>query len=147
MRLTRLGAIAVLTLAASTPVLAGPDTGRPLGPPLILRLDGVVASGREEAARIGFTTASFGVLGGAPDTRVWLGVDDARTVGGDNAVNGKDVLESLAGYQPTFLLAGPKPLVAQVTSLGVGVRVRLEGLVGRRARTFLVRAVSTDAGP
>lgn len=143
----RRSAIVLLVLAAlATPLAeAAPPGGRRLGPPLILRLDGVIAADRAEAARIGFTTASFGVLRADPEQRIWLAVEDARTVGGDNAINGKDVLESVTGYQPNFMLAGPKALVAQVTDLPVGAKVRLEGLVDRAARTFLLRTVAPEA--
>jgi hypothetical protein len=143
----RRATLALLVLAAAVAAHAAPPLGRRLGPPLILRLDGVVATSREEAARIGFTTASFGVLGDAASERIWLGVDDARTIGGDNAINGKDVLESVAGYEPSFMLTGAKALVAQARVLPVGTRVRLEGLVDLAPRTFLLHSVVPEDAP
>lgn len=145
MRFFRHAALALVLLATPAPADAGPPGWEPrLGPPLILRLDGVIATDRDEARRIGFTVVSFGVLGGAPDTRIWLAVEDARTIGGDNALLGKDVLDALAGYRPTLFLAGAKTLVTRVTALAPGTPVRLDGLVDRGARTFLLRDVATD---
>lgn len=143
MRLLRHAALALVFLA--TPADAGPLGWEPrLGPPLILRLDGVIATDRDEARRIGFTAVGFGVLGGEPGTRIWLAVEDARTIGGDHALLGKDVLDALAGYRPTLFLAGAKTLVARVTALAPGTPVRLDGLVDRGARTFLLRDVAAD---
>lgn len=110
--------------------------------PLILELEGVIAKDRDEAARIGFTTASFGVLGETTSVRVWLGVNAARTAGRDGAPNGKDVLEAVSPYQPNFQLAGQPDDVARLTGLAPGTTVRVQGLVDRGPRTFLVRSVT-----
>jgi hypothetical protein len=142
MRLSRRAVLAMLLLLALAPAgHAGPFSGRRLSP-LILEIDGVIAADRDAAAKIGFTTASFGVLGQPEDLRIWIGVNEARTVGRDTAVNGKDILDDMSAYQPNFLLAGSKAQVAQLTELPTGSAVRIQGAVDRGARTFLLRSVT-----
>ena len=80
-----------IVLALMTTAAAAQDLpSETVGPPLILRLKGVVEPTPEAASHTdGFAVVSLGFLGdGAPAHR-WLGVDDARTVGGDNRLDGK----------------------------------------------------------
>jgi len=142
--------LAVLVLGALGSAALALDTlPRPnVGPPLILRLDGVLSASVEEAKRIGFTAASYAFLG-TDDVAVsrWIGVTDARTIGGDNAVSGKDVLDSLAPYRPMFLVAGTPAITAQLRDASVGATVRVEGLVDRASRTYYLRSVRRDGEP
>src|SRR5262249_28677250 len=103
---------------------------------LMLRLEGVLTASRADAAKAGFTTASLGLMGGRERITRWLGVTEAVTIDSDRGPLGKDVLDALAGYTPTFLVIGPPDLVAALGRLPLSTRVRLEGLVRRGARTF-----------
>lgn len=120
-----------------------------IGPALLLRLEGTLAPDWSTAKRSGFTGTSLEVLGRSPDGIRYLGVDDARTVGGDQPVDGKDVLEAVSPFSPNFLVAGDAKLVEVLVGLPVGSRVRLEGLVDRGSRTLLLRSIERigDAPP
>jgi hypothetical protein len=137
-------ALALLAMAAGVAAQGG---ARPLpnaGPPLLLKLEGVIQPSKAAATGIGFTVTSFAFLGGKSQTERWLGVTKARTVGGDQPLDGKDVLAVVAPFTPNFLVVGPKDLVAQLRDAPPGTAVRIEGLVNRGSRTYFLRRVERD---
>jgi hypothetical protein len=137
---TRLGPGLALVLLALTGVHAQIQTPLPnVGPPLILELDGVVEPTPDAARGKGFTTASLGFLGS--EERRWLGVDKARTTGGDQPLNGKDVLAIVAPFTPNLMVVGPSDLVASLRDAPPGTKVHVEGLVDRGARTYYLRRI------
>src|SRR5438552_18913596 len=111
------------------------------GPPLILKLEGVIQPTKAAAERTGFTVTSLAFAGAPTGERRWLGVTKARTVGGDQPLDGKDVLAVVAPFTPNFLVVGPKELVAQLRDAPPGTAVRIEGLVNRGAHTYFLRRV------
>jgi len=111
--------------------------------PLLLRLEGVVSATREAAAETGFTATSLGFLG--TETVRWLGVTDARTVGADQFVLGKDVLAAVAPFTPNLLVAGPPELVGRLRTAPPGTRVVVEGLVARASRMYYLRRVEISS--
>ena len=125
---------------------AGPMPGIDLGPPLILRLEGVLEPTLEAARAAGNDIVSMQVLGGdGHATLRYLGATDARTIGGDNALFGKDVLAMVAPFNPNFLLTGPPAMLERVEQLAPHSRVVLEGLVTRGGRTYYLRKVEEVA--
>jgi hypothetical protein len=130
----------VLVTGAAAQRIPGPHGPSPnVGPPLILRLDGLVESSREAAAGKGFAVASLAFHGS--DTRRWLAVNDARTIGGDHPLDGKDVLNVVAPFDPSFIVTGPEDVVARLRDAAPGTVVRVEGLVTTGSRTYLLRSV------
>jgi hypothetical protein len=134
--------IVALLFAASAaaqriPGIQGPSPN--VGPPLILRLDGIIAESREGAVGKGFAIVSLAFSGS--ETRRWLAAKDARTVGGDNYLDGKDVLNILAPFDPNLLVVGPADLVGRVRDAPAGTPLRIEGLVDTGGRTYLLRSV------
>ena len=81
------------------------------------------------------------MLGGEDPRTHYLGATDARTVGGDNVLNGKDVLQIVAPFSPNFLLTGPPAMLERISRLPPHSRVVLEGLVTRGGRTYYLRSV------
>jgi hypothetical protein len=146
-RLRLLGVLALTILVARDGVAQLPPPLPNVGPPLILRLDGVWQPTRAAARAVGFTVASFAFLGDEQARTLWLGVTEARTVGGDNPVDGKDVLNAVAPFVPNLLIVGPKDLVARLRSAAPGTRLRIEGLVDRGSRTYYLRRIEFDAEP
>jgi len=116
-----------------------------VAPPLLLQLDGVVAGSRRPAERKGFTAVSLAFLGS--DARQWIGVNEARTVGGDQPLDGKDVLEQVEPFTPNFLVAGSDDLITRLRNATPGTHVRIEGLVERGSRTYQLRRVETEPPP
>jgi hypothetical protein len=130
----------LLLLLAAT---AGAQTPPPLpnvGPPLMLRLEGSFAPTHAGARGAGFTVVSLGFLDGRPADR-FLGVERARTVGGDQPLDGKDVLALVAPFEPNLLVAGPADVVHRLRTLPAGTSVQIEGLVERGSRTYYLREV------
>jgi hypothetical protein len=111
--------------------------------PLILHLEGTMAAERTAAARSGFTTVSFAVTGGEPQRRRWLGVEEVYPLG-DYPRLGKDILDDLRMYDPTFFVMGPPDLVARFIDVEPATRVTLEALTNGGSRTFYLSRV--DAG-
>jgi hypothetical protein len=111
-----------------------------LGPALLLRLEGVLTTNRADAEKAGFTATSFAFLGHGKDADRWLGVTDARTVGGDVPVLGKDVLDAVAPFDPSFITTGDPNQVTSLLALPPGTAIRIEGLVDRGSRTFMIRS-------
>jgi hypothetical protein len=112
------------------------------GPPLLLRLEGVVQT--SPVRREGFAIASLGFLGEGDDRASYLDVTDARTVGGDHTLDGKEVLNAVAPFTPNLLVTGPPSMVALLRDAPAGRRVRLEGLVSRGSRTYYLRNVEVE---
>jgi len=133
--------LALMTTAAAAQDLPSDR----FGPPLILRLKGVVEPTPEAARHTdGFAVVSLGFLGdGAPAQR-WLGVDEARTLPGDDPF-GKDVLEAVEPFQPNLLVAGPADVVAELRDAPPGTALDIEGLVERDSRIYHLRQVERDA--
>jgi len=130
---------ALLALLLATAAVAQIHPPLPnAGPPLILQLDGTLADAR--AAAGGFTVVTLDLRGKQPLTR-YLGVERARTLGGDQPLLGKDVLDALAPFDRTLIVAGPPDLVAKLRALPAGSGVRVEGLVSISARTWYLRRV------
>lgn len=127
------------------------DERVPTGPlpnvprPLLLRLDGVVAGSRRPAEHKGFTAVSLAFVGS--DARQWIGVNEARTVGGDQPLDGKAVLEQVEPFTPNFLVAGSDDLITRLRNATPGTHVRIEGLVERGSRTYQLRRVETEPPP
>jgi hypothetical protein len=137
----RAAAVVLAVVLAAGQAAAVVEPGMPnVGPPLILRLDGIVAAQRERLPGT-FAVVSLGLLGGRRDVRRWLAVTEARTIGGDNALLGRDVIERVAPLEPNFLVVGPPGLLAHLRKAPPGTRLRLEGLVSVMSRTWLLRDV------
>jgi hypothetical protein len=66
---------------------------------------------------------------------------DARTVGGDQALFGKDVLAMVDPFEPNFFVTGAEDLVRQVRDAPPGAALRIEGLVSRGSRVYQLRSV------
>jgi hypothetical protein len=146
MRRVRTTIVAILfaASAAAQRIPGGQGPSPNVGPPLILRLDGSIADTREGAAGKGFATVSLAFSRG--ETRRWLAVKDARTIGGDNYLDGKDVLNILAPFDQNLLVVGPANLVARVRDAPAGTPLRIEGLVDTGGRTYLLRSVEPPPG-
>jgi hypothetical protein len=137
-------AVAVALLAGSAPADIALPPGGPVpnvGPPLLLRLEGVVQPVDAPRTEDAFTVVSLGI----GDARRGLAVTEARTIGGDQAVDGKEVLNMVAPFSPQLVVVGPPALVNQLRDAPAGTHVALEGLVSRAARTYLLREVTVGA--
>ena len=134
--------ILTLVLAPWMAAAQSPPPRAPaIGPPLLLRLEGVLADRKSAARAAGFDAVSIGFQ--RSDARRWLGVTKARTVGGDNPLDGKDVIALVAPFDPNFLVAGPDELVKRIRDAPAGTALRIEGLVERGSRIFQVRTVES----
>ena len=132
-------ALALMTTAAATQDLPSDR----FGPPLILRLKGVVEPTPEAARHTdGFAVVSLGFLGDGAPARRWLGVDDARTLG--DGPLGKDVLEVVEPFQPNLLVAGPADVVAELRDAPPGTVLDIEGLVDGDSRIYYLRRVERE---
>jgi len=115
--------------------------GVPLSPGP-LRLEGVIEPTPDASKRAGgFAVASFGFLGDPSGESRWLSVTDARTVGTETAVDGKDVLEAVAPFEPNLLVAGTADVVADMRDAPPGTALRVEGLVEPGSRLYYLRSV------
>ena len=134
-------AIAVLLVAAGASLARQP----PLidaGPPLILRLEGRFAADREHASdRADAVSIRVG------ERERWFAATKARTVGGDQAISGRAVLNSLAPFQPNLLALGREDLRLALETASEGSPVTFEGLVDTSARTMLLREVVVGTPP
>ena len=147
MRHLVIAALALLATAVATSAQRGGGLSGPLPnaePPLLLKLEGVIQPTRAAVQRTGFTVASLAFAGGSTDERRWLGVTKARTVGGDQPRDAKDVLAVVAPFTPNFLVVGAKDLVARLRDAPPGTAVRVEGLVNQGSRTYFLRRVERD---
>src|SRR5215471_11771908 len=137
--------IALVVLVAAVPAEADLQIPVLRTRPLILHLEGTIAADRASAARAGFTTVSFAVVGRDPAERLLLGVDKVYPLG-DYPRLGKDILDDVHMYDPTYFLVGPSDLVARFTSIAPQSRVVLEGLANGSGRTFYLSKVAGDEG-
>ena len=128
--------------AAQVPVPGGPFPNA--GPPLLLRLVGVIETAQDRARGKGFTVVPIGFYGS--DARRWIGVEEARTFGGDQPLDGKDVLAIVAPFTPNFIVAGAESVVSRLRDAPAGSSVRVEGLVDLGSRTYLLRNVTVTGG-
>jgi hypothetical protein len=128
-------AIAVLLGVGGASVAREPpltDTG----PPLILRLEGRFAADRQHAAqRADAVSIRVG------DRERWFAATTARTVGGDQPLSGRAVLNALAPFQPNLLAFGREDLRLALETASEGTPVTVEGVVSTGSRTFLLREV------
>jgi hypothetical protein len=139
-----LGLVAAVTLAVTPIAFAFRGGGGPLPstePPLILRLEGVLAPTEAEARAAGFATVALGFLGRDGGPTRWLGVTQARTLSGDHPLDGKDVLAIVAPVKPNLLVTGPAAMVSELREAPSASTVAAEGLVSRGARTWYLRSV------
>ncbi len=65
-----------------------------------------------------FTSLAF--AGKSAEQR-WLGVTKVRTVGGDQVLNGQDVLAAVAPFAPNLFVVGPDDLLARLRDAPPGV--------------------------
>ena len=142
--MARSSIVALALLAMAAVAAAQRVVPLPAEPPILLKLEGVIQATKAAAEHAGFTVTSLAFEGGSPDELRWLGVTKARTVGGDQALNGRDVLAVVAPITPNFLVVGPKELVARLRTAPPGTAVRIEGLVNRGSRTYFLRSVELD---
>lgn len=117
-----------------------------ISPPILLQLEGTMHAAPDVARKAGFTMLSLGFYG-HEDAHRYFGVDDARTVGPDTALDGKDVLDELAPLRPNLMVTGPQAMVETLRDLPEGKRVRMEGLVRRGSRTYYLRSLEVDPQP
>jgi len=125
----------VASLAGDVRSQPRPSGGRP--EQILLRLEGVMQAGTKRGA-IGFTVVSLGLLGSRPATR-FLAVEEARTIGGDPGVLGKDILDAVRPFEPDLLVSGPTALLERLYAAAAGDRVTLEGLVTVSSRRYFLR--------
>jgi len=139
-----LGALATLVVASRVDAqgIRGPLPN--VGPPLLLRLEGKIETSPDAARRTGFAVVSLGFPSDRSAQR-WLGVTEARTFGGDQFLDGKDVLALVAPFSPNLLVVGPEKQVSALRDAPPGTDVRVEGLVDRGARTYYLRKVELGA--
>jgi hypothetical protein len=142
----RLAAVSVtLALACAPGVRAQIRVPFPNAGPLpLLRLEGVLQASAAPKAEAAFTVASLGFLGDGAGSRRWLGVTRARTVGGDQPLDGKDVLQLVSPFDPNLLVTGAPAMVAQLRDAPAGTTVEVEGLFDRGGRTFYLRRVTVE---
>ncbi len=114
--------------------------------PLLLRLEGVIQPTKAAARRSGFTVTSLGFAHASAEDERWLGVTKVRTVGGDQVLNGQDVLNAVAPFEPNLFVVGPDDLLAKLRDAPPGTAVRVEGIVTRSSRTYFLRRVEPGAG-
>jgi len=117
-----------------------------ISPPILLQLEGTIHDLPEAARKAGFTMVSLGFFGQA-DVERYLGVDEARTVGPETPLDGKDVLDEVAPLRPNLVVTGPPAMVETLLKLPEGKRVRMEGLVRRASRTYYLRSIEVDPKP
>jgi len=138
-----LSAVVALGAISGTAVATGYLPTPTLTPPLLLRLTGTWEHERAAAVRHGARVASF-ALPGDPARLYFLGIDEARTVGGDQTLSGNAVLNALDPFSPSFIARGSDEATAALRRLPPGTRVIVEGLVARPSRTLLLRSVEVD---
>jgi len=131
--------VALVAIVVGLPGDAGSQTRPSGGRPeqVLLRLEGTMQAGTKRGA-VGFTIVSLGLLGSRPATR-FLAVEEARTIGGDPGVLGKDVLDAVRPFEPDLLVGGPTALMERLYGAAVGDRITLEGLVKVSSRRYFLR--------
>ena len=71
----------------------------------------------------------------------------ARTSGGDQPLDGRDVLAAVAPVMPNLLVAGTRDVVARLRDAPDGSAVHVEGLVNLGSRTYELRRVDAENTP
>jgi hypothetical protein len=137
------GIALALTLVAVAKARAEPPWPM-VSPPILLRLEGTFHETADAARKEGFAVLSVGFERGQGVPR-WFAVDDARTVGPDSPLDGKDLLADFAPLWPNLVITGPSAMVESVARLPDGARIRMEALVRRGARTFHLRSLEPSA--
>jgi hypothetical protein len=137
--------VLVATLGAK--VVAGQPFVPKLRAPVLLRLVGAVEPSPGAAAARAPTVVSLGFTGAEVARRRWLAVDEARTVGGDSALLGMDVLNALAPATPNLVVVGVSALVRKLVEAPDGARVRVEGMVSLGSRLYYLRSVAVEPAP
>jgi hypothetical protein len=135
-------AAAVVLLCAGSSRAHQPP-GIAVNPPLVLRLEGRFAEDRARAHARGADAVSVRV-GGAER---WFSAEKARTVGGDQALDGRSVLAMLAPIHPNLIAVGSRDLRERLAAAPAGTPVAVEGLVNRGSHTFLLRDVTVGTSP
>ena len=132
-------ALALLTVALAWLAMADAGDFRGLGieRPLILQLQGFFAADRVAAQARG---ADALIMRIGNDDR-WFSAVRARTVGGDQPLDGRDVIAMLAPIQPNLIARGARELCDRLASAAVGEAVDMEGLVDRGSHSYLLRTV------
>ena len=77
----------------------------------------------------------------------WFAARVARTVGGDQPVSGRAVLNALAPFQTTLRVVGSADLVRRFDDAPGGVPMSVEGLVDVESRYYLLRSVVMGSTP
>jgi hypothetical protein len=133
-----------LAWLVTAPALAYADLPLPVlrTRPLILHLEGTMAADRAAAAQAGFAAVSFAVEGREPGLRRWLGVEEVHPLE-DYPRLGKDILDDVRMYDPTFFLVGARDVVERFLAVQPGAGVALEALTNGSSRTFYLRSVDT----
>ena len=114
-----------------------------VGPPLQLRLEGSFEPDREHAVAAGPDAVHMSI--GTHDR--WFAARVARTVGGDQPVSGRAVLNALAPFQTTLRVVGSADLVRRFDDAPDGVPMSVEGLVDIESRYYLLRSVVIGSPP
>jgi len=134
--LVTLVAIAIAAHASDLPRLK-------VGPPLQLRLEGSFAPDREHAVADGPDAVHMSI--GTHDR--WFSARVARTVGGDQPVSGRTVLNALAPFGTSLRVVGSADLVRQFDDAPDGAHMSVEGLVDIESRYYLLRSVVIGSTP
>ena len=114
-----------------------------VGPPLQLRLEGTFAPDREHAVAEGPDAVRMSI--GAHDR--WFAARVARTVGGDQPISGRAVLNALAPFQTSIRVVGSADLVRRFDDAPDGAPMSVEGLVDIESRYYLLRSVVIGTTP
>jgi hypothetical protein len=114
-----------------------------VGPPLQLRLEGAFAPDREHAVAEGPDAVRMSI--GEHDR--WFSARVARTVGGDQPVSGRAVLNALAPFGTSLRVVGSAELVRRFDDAPDGAPMSVEGLVDVDARYYLLRSVVIGSTP
>ena len=109
----------------------------------MLRLEGRFVEDREHAGVHGADAVSVRV----GNVERWFSAEKARTVGGDQPLDGRSVLAMLAPIHPNLIAVGSPDLRDRLAAAPAGTAVELEGLVNRGSRTFLLRNVTVGTAP
>ena len=137
----RASLVIAFCVVATSAAAIEPTPTVPRARPLQLRLKGTFEPTRDAARR-----APDAITVALGDRTRWFAVDEARTVGGDQPLFGRDVLAALAPLQPPTLRAvGPPELRGPLDDAADGAHVDMEGIVDAGAHTYLLRKVAVGA--
>lgn len=103
-------------------------------------LQGLLTKDQASAQQAGWFGISLGVLGQADAPVRWVGATSFNTWD-DDPFEGRQVLRRLLPDQPTLLVSGPAPLVAQLQKAPVGNKVVLRGVLVPESRNFMLSGV------